>query len=236
MNTLHFLKNIGGGLVQLFYPQGCAACGIPLVPGEEVLCLGCVLQLPYTRFHHQEYNRAAQHFAGRIPLEAASSFLYFTKEGVVQQLMHSFKYKNQKDVGRFLGQLFAAELSSLPGFTRVDALVPVPLHRKRRYHRGYNQAGIIAASMAAAWQKPVFDRVLLRSRHTESQTHKSRRERIVNVRDAFEVKRPDQVAGKHLLLVDDVLTTGATLESCARALLQAGCARISIATLALAID
>jgi len=223
-------------LLHLFFPENCMACGGPLAEGERMLCLGCNIGLPRTGFHHLQDNPASSKFTGRIPAEAATAFLYFTKEGMVQELVHRVKYAGQQRLGRFLGYLFALDLMPAGWLSSVDIIIPVPLHFKKERQRGYNQAACIAEGLGRASGITVLNDALCKTRHTESQTHKSVAARIENVQDAYALKKAELLAGKHLLLIDDVLTTGATLESCARTLLQAPGTRISLAVLAMTAD
>jgi ComF family protein len=221
----------------LFFPENCAACGRPLLNGEEVICLQCDLKLPRTHFHRFPNNLACQRFLGRMPVQQAVSFLYFTKDGLTQHLVHELKYAGRKEIGHKLGSLFARELDESGWLKDVDYLIPVPLHPRKEWKRGYNQSYFIASGLSENRAIPVVKNQLLKIRNTASQTHKTTAERIENVRDAFLLSHPERVEGKHVLLVDDVLTTGATLEAAATALLKAAKGiKISIATLAIALD
>lgn len=224
------------GLGRLFYPSLCACCDTELSGTEKTLCLKCTLQLPRTAYHHIAENKSFQNFMGRVPIIRATSFVYFSKQGMIQHLLHRFKYKGRKEIGNYLGRLLADELKKSNWLDTIDYIIPVPLHRSKMYKRGYNQAQSFAEGIAAVSGIPVLAKAMIRNRPTETQTRKTRAERIENVRDVFSLKQPDRVRNKHILLVDDVLTTGATLESCALALQRAVPVQISIATLALAID
>jgi len=231
-----WLKQGLWGLDRLFFPQCCESCSSELKGDEAILCLSCALALPRTAFHHIAENRAYQNFKGRAPIERATSFVYFTKQGMMQHLLHRLKYSNRPGIGVYLGSLMGEELKKTGWLDTIDAIVPVPLHWSKVRQRGYNQAGLFAEGIAKASGMPVWDRFLVRKQATATQTRKSRAERITNVQEAFRLKRPELLAGKHVLLVDDVLTTGATLEACALELKKAGEVLISVATLALAID
>lgn len=233
---IHQLSEAWEGLLRLFYPKLCAGCGTDLAGNEKVLCLSCCLRLPRTEYHHIRENRSFQNFTGRLPIERATSFVYFAKQGLVQHLMHLFKYRGRKDIGDYLGKLFADELKKVKGFDTIDMIIPVPLHRTKIARRGYNQAEIFAAGLGAGLGVPVLSDVLQRITATETQTHKTRAERLSNVSNVFRVRRPEVILDKHVLLVDDVLTTGATLESCGLELLKTKSTRISIVTLAVAMD
>jgi ComF family protein len=230
------LQQIADGLTHLLFPRLCAGCSKPLLPEEEVLCLNCnVYYLPRTAYHHLHENETILRFAGRFPFEKATSLAYFTSEGLLQHLLHELKYNDRKDIGIFLGRQLAYDLEQTKWANGIDAIVPVPLHPDKEKLRGYNQSIIISEGMSKVLDMPAMGNALLRIRNTESQTQKTREERILNVQEAFAVKDTEKIKGKHLLLVDDVLTTGATLESCAIALLQTPGVRISIATIGIAV-
>ena len=230
------LKWVGSGIAHLFYPMHCAGCDNELNGTEKILCLHCMTNLPKTGLHNKESNIAFQKFIGRVPIENATSFVYFTKQGLVQHLLHQFKYKGKAEIGIFLGNVFAEDLEKSGWMRNIDAIVPVPLHVKKEQQRGFNQSRFFAQGIAEICGKPLWDDVLKRIINTDSQTHKSRAERVENMKDVFECQKPNKIANKHLLLVDDVLTTGATLEACALSLLKNNNVKVSIATLAIATD
>lgn len=223
------------GLLHLFYPRLCEGCGKSLVGAEQVLCITCVPQLPVTSYHHVPDNDTVLRIAGRFPFVHATSFAYFSGEGLLQHLLHGLKYKDKKDTGIYLGKLFGYELQNTDWIKSVDAIVPIPLHAKKYAARGYNQSAYIAEGISDVLGKPVWDQALTRMRHTESQTNKTRTERIENMQDAFAIKDATLLTGKHLLLIDDVLTTGATIEAAALALLEAVDTKVSIATIGIAV-
>ena len=233
---IHYLKDAATALSRLFYPYTCELCHTELQAREEVLCLHCILALPRTGLHLHPVNKVYQTFTGRVPVVRATAFTYFTKEGIMQHLLHRLKYKGRTAIAGYLGQLFAADLLSTGWLEGIDLLVPVPLHRRKAYRRGFNQSELIAGGMADASGLTLGAQVLSRSLDTESQTRKTRQERIDNVNEVFRVPNPGLVRDKHLLLVDDVLTTGATLEAAGLSLLEAGAKHLSVATLALATD
>lgn len=230
------LKDLKNGLSHLFFPHLCEGCRQPLVPPEKVLCIGCSMELPETGYHNIADNETALRLAGRIPYQYATSYAYFTNDGLLQHLLHGLKYGNKKEIGIFLGRKLGQALQKTDWISTVDAIIPVPLHKVKQAKRGYNQSLLIAEGMNRVLKINIFDNKLLRTRDTESQTHKTRTERVNNMADAFRVKDHAGLANKHLLLVDDVLTTGATLEACALALLRQGGTRISIATLGVAVS
>ena len=219
-------------LLSLLFPRICQGCGCQLKRQEEVLCLMCRAKLPRTGFSKHEDNPVAEVFWGRANLISATSFLFFNKGGSVQHLIHLLKYKNKKETGVYLGQLFGYELKESPLFNNIDVIIPVPLHPRKEKMRGYNQSYCIASGMGLSMEKPVEKDNLVRVVHTTSQTKKSRYDRWVNVKDIFQVRDPEAVRNKHILLVDDVLTTGATLEASATVLLAVDDVKVSVATLA----
>jgi len=221
-------------LLKLFFPNNCLACGQALVRQEEVICLECNFKLPRTGFHLHEENPIARVFWGRVNMEAATSFLFFNKGGNVQQLIHNLKYRGKKSVGIYLGKLFGGALNESVLYASIDLIIPVPLHPKKQHQRGFNQSTVIAEGLSAAMKKPVVDDNLIRLVHTSSQTKKSRYKRWENVKDVFGIVRTYELEGKHILLVDDVLTTGATLEACAQKLLEIEDTKVSTVTLAYA--
>ena len=219
-------------LISLFYPKLCAGCTTSLVKGEEVLCLNCLADLPRTNYHLCNENPVFQTFAGRVNITFATSFCRFDKGGRLQQLLHELKYKGNCEVGHKMGILFGYDLIQSTQFKDIDAIIPVPLHPKKEKKRGYNQSVEICKGLSESMNRPIIKGNLLRTIHTASQTRKGRFERWENVSGIFNVKNDTELIGKHLLLVDDVVTTGATLEACCEPLLQIPGVRVSIATLA----
>jgi len=230
------MKNIIDSLLYLLYPQLCLTCGNSLVEGETVICGHCENSLPRTRFHDDSDNLVSQLFWGRVDLLAATSFLFFRRKGIVQQLMHQFKYKGEKEVGQYLGKLFAQELLDTKSFAETDCIVPVPLHPDKQKKRGYNQSEEIAKGMSAAMNVPLKTDLIERAVFTSSQTKKSRFNRWENVSSVFVIPNPEKVDFKNILIVDDVVTTGATLEACAQKFIEDTQSKVSIATLAVAYN
>jgi ComF family protein len=228
---IRLLHDIKESLLHLAFPHLCEGCGSDVVGANDLLCIRCLSSLPETNFHLHADNPVEKLFWGRLPLAGATAQFYFTKESMMQHLMHQLKYKGNKEAGLFLGKLMGHALAASERFSSVDALIPLPLHPARERRRGYNQATVLCNGMTEVWKKPVWKEVITRKSHTESQTKKGRVERWQNIEGRFELVKPKQIEGKHLLLVDDVITTGATLESCGRELLCAGNVQLSIATL-----
>ncbi len=219
--------------IALIYPQNCPGCGKSLVKGEKVLCTICAYDLPFTNYYRDKLNPLARKLLGRIKLEGAYPYLFFYKSGIVQSILHHFKYGNQPEIGHQLGFWYGEELVNFlqPNW---DLIVPVPLHPLREKRRGYNQSDYFASGLADASGIPWSKKAMVRMVKSETQTHKSKTERWENVRGIFSVAVPKQIEGKHILLVDDVITTGATLESCGTTLLESGAKTLSLASLALA--
>jgi ComF family protein len=221
-------------LISLFYPRLCAGCNTPLVKGEEVLCLNCLADLPRTNYHLYLENPVFQIFIGRAKIELATSFCHFDKGGRLQHLLHQLKYKGNCRVGQKLGMLLGADLIQNNLYQDIDAIIPVPLHPKKEKKRGFNQSAEIGKGLSESMCRPLIEGNLVRAINVASQTRKGRFERWENVSGIFRIKNGVGLTGKHLLLVDDVVTTGATLEACCEPLLAIPGVRVSIATLACA--
>jgi ComF family protein len=220
--------------LSLFYPRLCKGCQTSLVRGESVICLGCQADLPKTGFEKLPDNPVAQLFWGRTEIHLATAYCSFDKGGIMQHFLHQLKYKGSKEVGEKLGLLFGLDLIQTLTYQEIELLIPVPLHPKREHKRGYNQSAEIVKGMSDAMGKPFSTVNLVRNHYSDTQTSKSRFERWENVKELFSVKKPEQLEGKHLLLIDDVVTTGSTLEACANVLLKIPGTKVSIATLAYA--
>ena len=218
----------------LIFPRICCGCGNSLWKHEKILCDSCFYHLPRTHFHLLDDNPVSRIFWGRTGILSATSFLLFNKGSKVQNMIHAMKYKGRKDIGIFLGEEFGKMLRSAPPYSQSGIIVPVPLHRKKYLKRGYNQSEQFAIGLSASMDIPYTNECLFRKNETETQTHKSRFLRWNNVQDVFFVKNPGILAGKIILLVDDVITTGATLESCILALSVIPGVNISVATIAYA--
>lgn len=218
---------------ELFYPRLCLTCNRKLITQEKFVCLECLSDLPRTRFHEDPSNKIAQLFWGRTRLIHATSWLYFRKGSKYQKMIHFLKYKGLKEIGEEMGKIFGQEIRE-SGFGEADILLPVPLHPRKLRQRGYNQSEWIARGMAQALSRQILTGILVREIHTPTQTRRNRFERWQNVEGIFRVREPEAIFQKHVLVVDDVVTTGSTLEAAAEALLRAGAAGVSIATLACA--
>lgn len=225
------LKEINEALLQFVFPHVCDGCGSDLLNIESRLCLHCLDAMPETYFEKHAGNPVEKMFWGRLSLVSAAATFYFTKESLMQKLMHQFKYKNNKELGLQLGRLMGIALKESKRFENLDALVPLPLFPSKEKKRGYNQATVLCEGIAEILFLPILKDTIARPQHTETQTKKGRIERWKNIEGKFELINMAAIQNKHLLLVDDVVTTGATLEACGSELLKSGNTRLSIATL-----
>lgn len=220
--------------LHLLYPHVCTGCGTDVIENENLLCIQCINQLPNTNFALHAGNPVEKIFWGRLPLAAAMSEFYFSKGTVIQRLIHEFKYKGNKDVGMYLGAMMGNSLLSNNRFNNVDALIPLPLYADKEHKRGFNQAAILCKGISEVTNIPMFTDTVLRKRFTQTQTKKHREERWQNVEGSFQINSTSSLKDKHVLLVDDVITTGATLEACGKEILNTQNVQLSIATLAYA--
>jgi ComF family protein len=220
--------------ISIVYPNICSACDRPLSGGELAVCSKCRSELPRTGYHLMPENPVTLLFAGKSHIGQATSLLFFRKGGHIQQMLHKLKYEGRSDVGYALGLMLAEELRHAPDFGDVDLIAPVPLHPRKLHLRGFNQAALIAEGMAVGLHKTHARHLLRRTRHVASQTRKNVWERFKNVAEIFEVSEPNTVRGKKILLVDDVITTGATLSQCANAVLAIPDTQVSVASAAIA--
>ena len=228
------LKNIFSSTLHLFYPHVCTGCGSDLLEEDNLLCLRCINDLPNTNFANMANNPVEKYFWGRLPLTAAYSQFYFSKEFLIQHLIHQLKYKGDTEIGFYLGELMGKSLLHSDRFNSIDALIPLPLYADKERKRGYNQAAVICNGMSAVMNVPVLNGAVIRQHATETQTRKHRTERWENVKGSFKITKENELKDKHLLLVDDVITTGATLEACGNVILQLENVKLGIATLAYA--
>ncbi|MBE7640834.1 MULTISPECIES: ComF family protein [Salegentibacter] len=220
-------------LTNLFYPKICNCCDTQLLKAEKVICTACLHQLPTTNYHLDNENTTKKVFDARLSLENATSLLYFRKKGLVQKLIHNLKYRKQEDVGYFLGNWLGDQLASHPGFSNVDCVLPVPLHHKKLKKRGFNQVAAFSKVLANKLNAKYIDDVLVKKSGSRTQTLKKRLGRWGVIDATFMIENQKKLENKHLLLVDDLVTTGATLEACGNKLLQIKNTKLSIATMAI---
>lgn len=223
-------------LLHLFFPRCCVVCGASLVEGEEAICTRCNIDMPRTNYHKVKDNLVERMFWGRIPLERATSYFFYRKGSDFRKILHQFKYGGRKELGETMGRFMAAELSAADFFQGMDVIIPVPLHLSKHKERGYNQSEWIARGVSQVTGIPVDVSSVLRDKHTDSQTRKSAYERWENVGGIFRLLHPEHFIGKHILIIDDVLTTGATTVACADVFGEVEGVKISVLTLAVAGD
>lgn len=227
------MKNPFVPVFRLFFPPSCDVCGEPLAEGDDFICNSCRWDIPLTGYWNEPGNPVAGRFYGMLPVVQASSFYNFVHDSGFRELIHKFKYKGGWRTAEKIGFWYGSELKDSKMYGDIDVIVPVPLHRRKLLKRGYNQSAYLAKGISRALSKPMDGRTVVRTVHNPSQTQLDKEERWDNVRGIFSVTNPGKLEGKHILLVDDVLTTGATLISCGEAILKhcPDC-RISIAVLA----
>lgn len=229
------MKTIFDNLLDFFFPDYCPSCRNRLTEYESSVCLDCLSKIPQTNYHKEKDNKLEEFFAGRIPFERVAAFAYFVKGGTLQPLIHELKYKNNPELGVFLGKLCGDSLFDSDFIKNIDYIVPIPLHAKRQKERGYNQAWELAKGISGRTGINLNESVVVRSVNNPSQAKSESREaRWANVENAFSLTNTTLFENKHILLVDDVLTTGSTIEACARELLKIKGIRISIYTLGVA--
>jgi len=221
-------------LISIFYPRLCAGCQNALQQNETHICLDCMIHLPETNFHTEHENELRLIFAGRVEVQEVASLLFYKKGNRVQKLLHNLKYKGEKELGAILGEYYGHKLIQETRFQDIDLIVPIPLHTDKQKSRGYNQSEWIAKGLSTGMAKPYRTDILLRHHYTETQTRKSRFNRWENVKSVFAVENGQLIEGKHILLCDDVLTTGATTEAAIQQLIETKNVKVSVVTLATA--
>jgi ComF family protein len=224
------LAEIKESVLHLLFPHICDGCGSDLLNKDSSLCLRCLDALPQTDFELHPGNPVEKRFYGRLPLANATAQYYFTKESLIQQLVHQVKYRNNHELGLQLGRLMGDALKKSERFN-ADVLIPLPLFPIKERKRGYNQSTLLCEGIAEHLHIPILQNVITRPQHTETQTKKGRIERWKNMEGKFVLANPAAIEGKHVLLVDDVITTGATLEACGSELLKADGIKLSLAAL-----
>ncbi len=218
-------------MLNLLFPNICNGCKQPLLKGQEVLCAECIHSLPLVSFHKTESNMLKNKFYGRFLVQNATALINFQKRGITQELLHNLKYRGQKEISSFFGKWLGAELAEIPNYQNIDLVIPVPLHKQKLKKRGYNQVEGFGKEIALALNISYKDDILIKVSKTGSQVFKTRMLRFES-EEVFTVQNLEEINNKHVLLVDDIITTGATLEKCALQLLKAENVNISIATIA----
>ncbi len=228
------MVKILNNIVSAFFPATCLGCSAKLIHQEKHICTHCRHNLPFTSYHKHSQNPVMNSFYGRVLLENATSLLHYKKNGVVQQLLHQLKYKEQQGVGTIFGDMLGNDLKNEASYQTITHVIPVPLHKKRLQKRGYNQVTTFGKQLATHLNADYVDTVLIKINNTKTQAFKNRAARWMTIQDSFTIENFEQLANAHILLVDDVITTGATLEACANALKKIPNIKISIATMSIA--
>ncbi len=219
-------------LLSVIFPDYCANCGYILGNGETFLCFSCRGNLPETQLHLQKNNRIVKQFYGQCDLFCATSLFYFHKNSAVQHLIHELKYKGREEIGVWLGRWLGEKIKHIKEFQQTDTIIPVPLHKNKLKKRGYNQVALFGKELARILQVDYIDDVLVKIQSNTTQTQKDLWGRFRDSKDIFSIQNKEKIAGKNILLVDDLITTGATIESCYRQLLKAENVKMGIATMA----
>lgn len=228
MKGFNWIKN----MMDLIYPPLCASCGVLRPLDRHIFCLDCLHELPETGYHLLSQNPFTDHFRGRIGIKAGAAFLYFSRGGGTQRLLHQIKYNNRPDLISTIGRWYGKQLHQSPLWAETDTVVPVPLHWKKFRKRGYNQSAVFGEGLGETMRIPCHMTALKRVTHDQSLTGMKRLQRVATIGSSFVISKPGLVQNKHVLLVDDVLTTGATLEACALALMEAPVASLRMVTIA----
>jgi ComF family protein len=221
-------------IINLFFPKVCSGCNSFLVVNENVICTVCRHNIPLANHHLNPENEAFKKFYGRIPIMHTSALFYFHKKGIVQELIHNLKYKGHEEIGTILGEWYAEDLKKIELLQSVDEIIPVPLHRKKLKERGYNQVTAFGKALSSGLNLVYNDSLLIRNVYSKTQSKKNLLGRTEGIETIFDVTFTEKDHHKHFLLIDDVITTGATLEACSRALLKIPGAKISIVCMAMA--
>ena len=228
------IKKYLDSFVHIIFPHNCANCDSDSLHKDSFLCARCFTLLPFTGFIEVADNPVEKIFYGRVKIESAASGFYFNKHSIIQNLISQLKYHGNKEAGLFLGNQIGKYMNESERFKNVDVIVPVPLNIMKEKKRGYNQSFIIAQGITKEFKRPILNNLIFRASNTESQTRKNRLARFHNMQDVFEINKNISINYKHILLIDDVITTGATLESCCTVLQSFPDIKISIVTIAMA--
>jgi len=228
------VANILNNILSSFFPATCFTCSAKLKHQEKLICTKCLHKLPFTEFHRQKENPVLHTFYGRVHIENATALLHYKKNGMVQQLIHQLKYKGRQEIGTLLGNMTGERLEKETAYSKIDYIIPVPLHKKRLRKRGYNQVTTFGEQLAVHLNAVYEDNILVKVQNIKTQAFKKRAARWLTAQHSFEITDTSMLAGKHVLLIDDIITTGATLEACALALQKIPDIKISVATMSIA--
>jgi ComF family protein len=229
-----FIKEVFLDFAELIYPNLCRCCfENSITKGDNYFCISCHSKMPFTNDIEKIDNDLMYHFYGRVPIERATALLWYAEGGVVQQMIHNMKYKGIKEIGLQLGSVLGKKIFDAGLYKSIDLYIPVPMHYKKQMQRGFNQAELIAESVSAETNVPCLNNILVKEKETVTQTRKSRMERALNTSNVYNVSDATTIKGRHIMIIDDVVTTGATIEACARILIKNGASKISVACVAM---
>ena len=231
---MSYIYNLWDDFISLLFPRLCYGCGDHLLRNEKIICTGCFVTIPRTNYHIDKDNPLEQLFWGRCHIEKAAAFSFYNKGSRIQNLIHHLKYKGIQEIGYELGRIYGLSLESSGFLSDIDLIIPVPLHPSRKRVRGFNQSEVISSGIADVSGKQLNTESLSRIKSSTTQTRRSRYERWTNVEGIFHFSQPENFYNKHILLVDDVVTTGSTIESCSREILKIEGAKVSVVALAFA--
>lgn len=232
---MSYFYDLWDDFISLLLPRLCYGCGNHLMRNEKLICTECYILIPRTNYHLKPDNPVSQLFWGRCLIDRAAAFSFYTRDSRIRKLIHQLKYKGIREVGSELGRIYARTLQSSGFLEEIDLIIPVPLHPSKKRQRGFNQSDVISQGISDVAGIPMDTKLLVRKSVTKTQTRKSRYDRWTNVQDIFRVTDQSRIKNMHILLVDDVITTGSTLEACANELLKAENVKISIVALAFSV-
>ena len=232
---MNYMFDLWDDVISLLLPRICHGCGNQLLRNEKVICTGCYVLIPKTNFHLSPENPVEKLFWGRCLIERAAAFSYYTRDSRIRRMIHHLKYRGASEIGNELGRIYGNSLIKSDFLKGIDLIIPVPLHPSKKRQRGYNQSDLISIGISDASGIPVGTDILKRTTVTGTQTRKSRYDRWTNVNDIFGVTCPQRLEGKHVLIVDDVITTGSTIEACANEILKEENTKVSVAALAFSV-
>lgn len=235
MSRLKHIIRVADDFISLLFPRVCQGCGDILVRNEEIVCLGCLSDMAYTNYHLEPGNALEKELWGRCYVERAAAMCYYRRGSRIQKMIHRLKYYGVRNIGNYLGRMYGRKLAESAFTEDVDLVIPVPLHPSKIRKRGFNQSEIIARGLAVELNLPVEPGMLKRITKSATQTRKSRVERWENVEGIFSIKKPELLEGKHILIVDDVITTGSTIESCVNSLKNIEGVKVTVVALATAV-
>jgi len=232
---MSYFYDLWDDFISLLFPRLCYGCGNYLMRNEKLICTECYILIPRTNYHLKTDNPVSQLFWGRCMIEQAAAFSFYTRDSRIRKLIHQLKYKGIREVGPELGRIYARTLKSSGFLNDIDLIIPVPLHPSKKRQRGYNQSDLISLGISEVSGIPMESDLLVRKTVSKTQTRKTRYDRWINVEDIFRVTDQDRIKDMHILLVDDVITTGSTLEACASELLKVENVKVSVAALAYSV-